>query len=164
MKIQVLNSNKFYAAASCFNRWKQMLMIVSVMILSSFTASFGQTQTSRLAGSPKNIKSANQINALSGMISDNFGAAVSGVELILYKGSRKQSFNAVSNAEGNYRFKNLSAGIYTLEVKTKPGFRAYKSVNIKIKGGGESEFDITLKSTVKRPSSNILPVVSPTKN
>lgn len=161
MKIQVLNSNKFYAAAFGFNKW---LVIVSVIILSLFTASFGQTQTSNLAGAPKNIKPANQINALSGMISDNFGAAVSGVELILYKGSRKQSLNAVSNAEGNYRFKNLPAGIYTLEVKTKPGFRAYKPVNIKIKGGGESEFDITLKSNGKRPSANISPAVSPTKN
>lgn len=134
-----------------FNHWKIIFGAALITFFSLVFVSYGQTNST---GKP--IKTLTGKNVLSGMISDNFGAAISGVELKLSKG-KNQLFNAVSDADGNYRFKNLTAGIYVLEIKTKPGFKSYKSVNIRIKNGGESQFDITLKAAGRRFSSNLSP-------
>lgn len=151
MKKQTFNTNKLSLAAPCSVRWKtrkRELVFAGAtlaVIFSLFSASFGQKENSKpVDASKKVIKTANQKNILSGTIIDNFGAVVPGVEIKLYK-NKKQLLKTTSNTEGNYKFENLPAGIYTLEVKTASGFKKYKPINIKIKDGGESQFDITLK-------------------
>lgn len=174
MKKQVFNISQIQVSASRFANWKLtnncpaklrtnpkktavFAIAALALMFGLFSTSFGQTEPSKIANPPKKIIKPNQKNILSGMISDNLGAGVPDVEVRLRKSGSKQSLTTMSGAEGNYKFKDLSAGIYVLEIKPKPGFRSYQSINIRIKDGGESQYDITLKSTGKRKTAGLLP-------
>lgn len=116
-------------------------------ILGLFSVSFGQKEDNKVvdASKVKIVRQASQKTILSGQILDVYGAVVPGIEIKLYKNDDKNSLRAISNDEGNYQIENLSAGIYTLEIKARAGFKKYKAINLKIEEEEKSQFDITLE-------------------
>ena len=118
-------------------------------ILGLFSVSFAQKaedKTTIDASKAKIVRTMSQKTVLRGKIIDPQGAAIPGIEIKLYRrDSAKDDFlKTVSNADGEYKFEELPAGIYTLETSAINGFSSYKAGNIEIEDNRESLFDITL--------------------
>ena len=82
-------------------------------------------------------------SSLSGTISDNTAALLTGAKLTLtdVSGSKKE---VVSDAKGGYSFLNLAPGVYQLMV-TSPNFADYSLRDLNLPAGVDVPLDITLE-------------------
>lgn len=121
-------------------------------ILGLFSVSFAQKTEHKNtidASKAKIVRTASEKTVLRGTVLDSMGAVIPGIEIKLYKNdSKKDDFlKAVSNADGDYKFESLSAGVYMLEISSRNGFKSYKAVKIQIRDKEEIQFNITLQPT-----------------
>ncbi|HEX8737301.1 MAG TPA: carboxypeptidase-like regulatory domain-containing protein [Pyrinomonadaceae bacterium] len=118
-------------------------------ILGLFSVSFGQKNDKNAVDASKvkivRTVNQNQESILSGVILDPTGAVVPGAEIMLYRNSDKETFRITADADGNYIFKTLSAGVYTLQIREWAGFKKYKIVNLKIRNAEKIRLDIFLE-------------------
>ncbi len=117
-------------------------------ILGLFSVSFGQKEDTKTVDASK-VKisrtiNQNQESILSGIVTDSNGVIIPKAELKLYKKGDIKPLKTKSNDEGNYFFKNLSTGNYTLEIKYQ-GFVRHKFVDLKIERNGEVKIDVELQ-------------------
>lgn len=81
---------------------------------------------------------------LVGKVTDQNGAAVPGAEVYLYKEKRKDARTLKTDDKGEYLFPELSAGVYTLEVKLK-WFKTAIQTNITVVNGFTTEVNVELE-------------------
>ena len=81
---------------------------------------------------------------ISGVITDPNGAAIPHVTVNLTNDETKENRIASSNDEGFYKFENLPAGAYELEVKEAYGFSGKKIINIRANEGAETAVNVSL--------------------
>jgi hypothetical protein len=117
-------------------------------ILGLFSVSFGQKEDKKSidASKVKIVRTVNQSqeSVLSGVVNDSTGAVIPGVELRLYKKGSNEFLKVDSDDTGNYTFKSIDAGIYSLEVETQM-FKKYKLINIEIKSNEKVSIDLELQ-------------------
>lgn len=117
-------------------------------ILGLFSISFGQKEDKKSmdASKAKIVKTINQTqeSILSGIVTDTNGAIIHKAKLKLYKPGNKKPLKTKSDDDGNYFFKNVSAGNYTLEVKYQ-GFMKHSIVNLEIKSGEDIKINVELQ-------------------
>src|SRR5271170_10791 len=82
-------------------------------------------------GSPQNPTGTGSIK---GTITDVSGAVVSGAEIKAANEATSQAQTASSTATGEFVFRNLPAGSYTVEVNAR-GFQTFRSTKILITTG-----------------------------
>ena len=117
-------------------------------ILGLFSVSFAQKEDEKKVDASKvkiiRIANQNQESVLGGIVCDVNGAAFSSVKLKLYKKGDKKPVKLKSDSDGHYIFKNISAGIYTLEAEYE-GFTKHKIVNLEVKNNKKLTVDIELQ-------------------
>jgi iron complex outermembrane receptor protein len=94
--------------------------------------------------------------SLSGTVSDEKGAKISGAEIHLHSRTGIQ-LNTTSNDNGAFDFENLAPGRYLLEVRA-PGFTNYTSEEISVERGQTKQLDLHL--TVVGISENVVVTAS----
>jgi hypothetical protein len=117
--------------------------------LGLFSVSFGQKDNKKTVVDSQIIEvirtiNQNQPSSLSGVIVDPAGAVITGTKLRLYKKGEKKILKINSDAEGNYIFKPLSAGVYVFETRAQ-GFKKYKVVSLEIKDNEKIQYNIVLQ-------------------
>lgn len=97
---------------------------------------------------------------LRGTVSDTRGHTVTGVQLLLYLGTRTQvAATAVSDQLGQFSFANLApASDYRLQV-THPGYVSIEAAGISLRAGASKQLQITLDT--RRALSNAVIEVNP---
>jgi Carboxypeptidase regulatory-like domain len=93
-----------------------LILLLSLLLLSFAQLSFGQTPVQTPAG------------ALSGQVTDQSGAAITGANVALTPATGTP-LSAQTNAQGVYQFKGVPPGAYTLNV-VAPGFALYENDNV----------------------------------
>ena len=81
---------------------------------------------------------------LAGKVTDPKGATVAGATVTLTDPLTNQTFTAVTDKQGLYKFEGLPAGIYSLVVAA-PGFSDARNDNVKIEEGAAANLDVTLE-------------------
>jgi hypothetical protein len=118
-------------------------------ILGLFSVSFGQKDDKNAVDASKvkivRTVNQNQESILRGVILDPTGAVIPNAEITLHRNSDRETFRITADADGNYIFKALSAGIYTLKIEELAGFKKHKIVNLEIKNAEKIQLDIVLK-------------------
>lgn len=82
--------------------------------------------------------------SISGIVTDNSGAVVPGVEVTLTQSETQQRRTVTSNETGSYAFPALPVGSYTLEA-AKAGFSLFRRTGIELAVGQSAEAPITLQ-------------------
>jgi len=80
---------------------------------------------------------------LSGTVTDSSGAVVTGATVTLTGGGNVK-LTATSDAQGNYKFNDLAAGTYTIEV-TAQGFKPFRTENLTLEAAQELPLDVSLE-------------------
>jgi hypothetical protein len=118
-------------------------------VLGLFSASFGQ-KDEPITIDASQVKigktlNQNQESSLSGVIVDPNGAVIPGAEIKLYKeGEKKAKFKVKSDENGEYAFKSLAAGKYTMAVRFE-GFKKIRIGILEIKSGENNQLNVTLE-------------------
>lgn len=68
---------------------------------------------------------------LSGTVQDSSGAVIPGAAVTLTNDDTGLTYNAESGSEGEFAFRVLPTGAYTLSIQA-PGFKAYRSTGIRL--------------------------------
>ncbi len=95
------------------------------------------------AEAAKRDKAAEAFGGLFGTVSDNAGAVVPAVRVVMTEAGGKQ-FSTTTNADGFYRFEKLPVGLYTLTTQGAAGFTEARTENIEIYDGRQPLIDLTL--------------------
>lgn len=98
-----------------------------------------------LGGSPANSPATNCIGpgAISGTVTDQSGAVLVGANVKL-AGPGGTTQNAVADDKGNYCFKGLAAGAYSLTVSMK-GFKVFETAGLTLNSGQDIPLDAPLE-------------------
>ena len=72
--------------------------------------------------------------SLEGIIKDNHGTAVSGVQVVAQNTSTQILYNSKTDIKGHFAFHNMPAGMYDVWVDM-PGFQAIKQTGIQLRTG-----------------------------
>ena len=86
---------------------------------------------------------AQQTASISGSVSDQTGAVVAGAVVAL-SGAAGTNLTATSDAQGNYKVKDLPPGTYTMTVSA-PGFKLFRSDNLTLTFSQELALDVSLE-------------------
>src|SRR5262245_52434765 len=81
---------------------------------------------------------------IEGKVTDPKGAAIPGATVTITNQTTKQTFTAVTDAQGRYRIESLPGGVYDLNVSAK-GFRETHQVNIKLEDDAVKAIDLRLE-------------------
>jgi hypothetical protein len=81
---------------------------------------------------------------LAGKVTDPKGATVAGATVTLTDALTNQTFTAVTDKQGLYKFEGLPAGAYSLVVAAA-GFSDARNDNVKIEEGAAANLDVTLE-------------------
>src|ERR1700676_2340527 len=99
---------------------RKSLYLAFVLLLLQFCPTFAPSQTSAASG------------ALRGQINDPSGAAIPNANVVLTPAATSSTpIKTQANGQGQYEFKGLPAGQYTLNV-IAPGFSVYENDNVMI--------------------------------
>ncbi len=90
-----------------------------------------------------NFATAPEAPGLAGTVFDASGAVVPGAQVLLRRSAASPHQVTVTDGPGGFRFDNLPAGPYHLEVR-KPGFRLYRSKAFRLDGGGLRRATVSL--------------------
>lgn len=90
-------------------------------------------------------------NSISGTITDETGAVISGAEVVLTGNTIAQKLKTSTNGNGVYYFRSLPAGTYTLVVTTD-GFKSLENQGILLQPDQPTKVDCTLGIL---PSENV---------
>jgi len=81
---------------------------------------------------------------VSGTVVDPSGAVVSSATVIIRNSDTGAQQNSATDAEGVYRFPDLPAGPYEIEI-TAPGFKPYRQTGVKLAAPGAIKVDVQLE-------------------
>src|SRR5579884_2824292 len=84
------------------------------------------------------------IATVTGRVTDQGGAALSGAQIKIIGVETGTSRETTTNAEGLYTVPNLPIGAYTLQV-TAPGFQAYEQTGIVLRVNDNAQINVTMK-------------------
>lgn len=84
------------------------------------------------------------LGTLTGIVQDSNGAFVANVGVEIRNTATNESYSVRTNSEGLYEVSGLPPGNYTLTANAS-GFKGMRVTELKVKGGGESKFDVTLQ-------------------
>lgn len=93
------------------------------------------------------IEGAPQMNfaTFSGRLLDINGAAVPAVEVLLINEQTKKILRAKSNDAGEFHFRLLKEGSYTLKIDEALGFGSYERQGISVRAGEAAQLDLILE-------------------
>jgi hypothetical protein len=115
---------------NCFfiilNRKFRLLTALAFLLLFSVSAAFAQ-----------------QTGALGGQVTDELGGAVAGSEVAITDENGKTK-KSVTDKTGNYSFKNLTPGTYSLQVASTD-FALFETKEVLVTAGRAQSFDVRLK-------------------
>ena len=83
--------------------------------------------------------------ALEGFVNDSTGGRIPGANILVREINTHQLRNASSNSEGAFRFAQLPAGVYEVEIR-QPGFEIYRHGGVTIQLGATAHLDVSLQS------------------
>jgi hypothetical protein len=83
-------------------------------------------------------------STIRGEVSDQSGAIVAGVELILTDVETSVQRRTISNDAGNFEIPNLKKGVYRLEVRAQ-GFKAFKAEDLILESAQVRRVDVSLQ-------------------
>jgi len=92
----------------------------------------------------KDILDAKSTASISGTITDVQGAVIPNVQIVLLDAKNKKVQTTQSNNDGFYEFKNIKAGVYSLEAEMRI-FKKFVKNNLKLKADEEIEISFSLK-------------------
>lgn len=92
----------------------------------------------------KKIVVKSQTGTFGGVILDEVGAVIPSATVTLTNEETKNSLTATSNEEGLFKFTNLMAGKYKLEIEVQ-GFKAYKEEHLDVNSNEEIQATSTLQ-------------------
>ncbi len=94
------------------------------------------------------IEGAAQVDfaTFSGRLLDINGAVVPAIKVLLINEASKKSFSATSDDEGEFHFRLLEKGSYTLKIDKSMGFGSYERQRINVRAGEVAELDVILES------------------
>jgi Ca-activated chloride channel family protein len=81
--------------------------------------------------------------SLEGIIKDNHGTAVSGVQVVAQNTSTQILYHSKTDSKGHFAFRNLPAGMYDVWVDM-PGFQAVKEMGIHVRTSKTATVDFIL--------------------
>jgi Carboxypeptidase regulatory-like domain len=93
------------------------------------------------------IEGAAQVDfaTLSGQLTDPNGAAIPNLKVTLINESTKKILSVNSDDAGEFHFRLLEKGSYTLKIEKDYGFNSYERQQISVRAGEEAHLDITLE-------------------
>lgn len=123
-------------------------------ILSIFSTSFGQKEgVDKMDATSKEVKivradNQKKENTLNGVVVDPNGAVVPNATVRLIKKNEKKVFMETrSGDDGSFAFKDLSEGVYRIEVPEVMGFRPLVVEKLRIRSGQTIDINLTLMVT-----------------
>lgn len=99
---------------------------------------------------------------ISGKLTDQVGAVITNVNVELIKEGTEKQFNAVSDENGEFHFRVLEAGSYTLKIAPFNGLMGYQRKQIVVRNGEAALLDLVLKFDVTTTPVFVGMVASPT--
>ncbi|HVT57728.1 MAG TPA: TonB-dependent receptor [Thermoanaerobaculia bacterium] len=112
------------------SRWGRIVAVAAVLVLAGGAAAFAQLETGNIYGK----------------VSDQTGAPLPGVTVTLDTGVAPQT--QVSNAQGEFRFLNLSPGNYKIKTELQ-GFSTVEYPKIVINVGRNTTIEVTMQSALE---------------
>jgi uncharacterized protein len=84
--------------------------------------------------------------SLSGTVADPNGAVIPGAQIVLVDNTNNSESSTTSSSEGQFEFKNLSAGTYVLKITPpEPIFKALEIRDIQLRAGANQQVPATLE-------------------
>lgn len=97
---------------------------------------------------------------LAGTLTDPNGAVIPGASMTLVNEKTAQEQTTHTDSEGQYRFQNLEAGIYTLKSEAM-GFSKNETHNLELQAGQGQNIDVSVEVSVESMTMGIVAVSSP---
>ena len=124
---------------------------VFAAILSACSVTFGQTSSKKNQSCGhvpqlrvKRITRPNKQETFTGVITDEMGAVIPGVNVTLIEESTRRRLAASTSVEGEFMFPPVPAGKYTVETKAT-GFKTFKLKHVQMNSGEAAHFELILK-------------------
>lgn len=96
------------------------------------------------------VEDTKSIASISGTVSDEQGAVIPNMQIILRNTKNKSVRRTTSNNDGFYEFKNTAPSVYEIRVEAGSGFLRHLRRNIKINGDKKLHLPIVLKAVKRR--------------
>jgi len=117
-------------------------------ILGLFSISFGQKESKvcKISQQAKiqRVAVKNQESKIVGTVSDENGAVIPNIEVILINEATKEKFSAKTDSEGEFKILNLADGKYTVQVK-HDFWKSFEAKSLEVNRNEKIEFELTLR-------------------
>lgn len=114
-------------------------------ILSLFSTSYGRIVGFAYPSSPNSVAfNWQQEGELSGTLLDPNGAVVAGASVRLFRQKQDEAGKAQTNSEGIFKFRNLTQGVYRIEIKAQ-GFKKTVIQNVRVVADKPTDVQINLE-------------------
>ncbi|MBD0327617.1 MAG: carboxypeptidase regulatory-like domain-containing protein [Pyrinomonadaceae bacterium] len=137
-------------------RTARIVGAAATALMSFCLSAMGQQKTAPVVCEPDSgkpaikrtkIEAATQVDfaTFSGQLTDPNGAGIPGVKVTLINERTKKSLSVTSNEAGEFHFRLLEKGTYTLKVEKEYGFNSYERQQISVRAGEAARLDIALE-------------------
>ena len=120
-------------------------------VLSLCSGAFAQTQSQEdktcaqtVAVKTKKTPQKDEQGTINGVVTDKSGGVIPGAKVTLINEQSRDKLKSISTKEGTFKFSNLAAGIYSLEVEAD-GFKKNKLMHFKINSDEMVQATVTLQ-------------------
>src|SRR4051812_25938227 len=139
-------------------------------VFSLFSGAFSQTQsqedktcTQAVAVKTKKTAQKDEQGTINGVVTDKSGGVIPGAKVTLINEQSGDKLKSISTKEGTFKFSNLVAGEYTLEIEAA-GFNKSILTNLKVNSDEVVEATLTLELKGASATMGVVALEEPIEN